>query len=341
MAKSFFLPPVTKDSKGQPRRVGFEFELGNLTIEDIADALHQHFGGTLNKISPFEVHILESDLGKIKVERDTQMLTSLGYRKWLSHNIGIDFSPGAEGELLEKEVDKLSRWLVPCEIVTQPLDFDQFDSLHQLVEILNANKAQGTQVALHYAFGLHINASVPDFSAGTLTAYLQAFLLMVDWIIQDANTDITRRFFTNFIDPFPFAYTCKILAAGYQPTIDQLIDDYLVHNATRNRPLDMLPIFYMISPEKVDAAVSDEEKGLIKGRPAFHYRLPDCRVGQDGWCVADEWNRWQIVETVAAHNEARAKLIELWNKEQSAFKLMPNNNWVDQVAGFIKDLDLN
>ncbi|MCG8669763.1 MAG: amidoligase family protein [Pseudomonadales bacterium] len=340
MPEEFRIPPVTTDAEGKPRGAGFEFELGNLTIEEIADALHKRFGGEQKKLSAFEVHLIDSALGKIKVERDTQLLTSLSYREWLG-SIGIDFSPGAEGEALEREVDKLSRWLVPCEIVTQPIGFDQLHLLHDLVEVFDEYKAQGTHMAPHYAFGLHINASTPDFAAETLLSYLQAFLLLADWIIQDAGTDITRRFFTNYIDPFPFVYARKILSASYQPGVEQLIEDYLEYNATRNRPLDMLPIFYMIAPDMVTNAIKEDERKLIKGRPAFHYRLPDCRVGQDGWSVADEWNRWQLVETIAAHHDSRAKLMELWDKEQSVFKLIPNTNWIKQMAGFIKDLELN
>lgn len=336
MTPAFNLPPVRTDSEGNPRRVGFELELGNLTIEQIAKEIHEHFGGDLKKASPFEMHVENSDLGKIKVERDTQMLTSLKYRDWLS-NIGIDFSPGAEGEMLEKEVDKLSRWLVPCEIVTQPLGFDQFEKLNDLVAILEEQEAQGTQVAIHYAFGLHLNPSTPDLSAKILLAYIQSTLLLVDWIIQDADTDFSRRFLTSYIDPFPAAYFRTILKPDYQPGVDELMQDYLAYNDTRNRPLDMLPIFCMIDEDRVVSGVNEDERALIKGRPAFHYRLPDCRVGEEGWSIAEEWNRWNLIEEIAADDDRRLALIKAWQEEQKTFKLIPGSHWAKKVDKFLKD----
>ena len=336
MEVAFKLPPIRTDKEGNPRRVGFELELGNLTIEQIAEAIHEQFGGNLNKKSAFEMHVENSALGKIKIERDTQLLTSLKYRDWLS-NIGIDFSPGAEGEMLEKEVDKLSRWLVPCEIVTQPLHFEQFEKLNDLVAILEAHEAEGTQHAFYYAFGLHLNPSAPDLTADTLLAYLQATLLLVDWIIDDADTDFSRRFLTSYIDPFPGAYFRTILKTDYKPGIDELMQDYLAYNDTRNRPLDMLPVFCMIDEDRVLAGVNDDEQKLVNARPAFHYRLPDCRVGEKGWSIAEEWNRWNLIEEIAADREKRMKLIRAWQQEQKRFKLIPGTQWVKEVDKFLKD----
>ena len=336
MKPTFKLPPVKTDSEGNPRRVGFELELGNLAIQEIAEAIHAQFGGNLKKKSPFEIFVENSSLGKVKILRDTQMLTSLKYRDWLT-NIGIDFSPGGEGEMLEREVDKLSRWLVPCEIVTQPLEFDDFEKLDQLVAVLEEHEGEGTQEALHYAFGLHLNPSSPDLTAKTLLAYIQSTLLLVDWIIDDADTDFSRRFLTSYIDPFPSAYYRAILKPDYQPGMDELMQDYLAYNDTRNRPLDMLPIFTMIDEDRIRSSVREDEKGLIKGRPAFHYRLPDCRVGEEGWSIAEEWNRWNLIEEVAADKDRRLKLIKAWQQEQKRFKLIPGAHWVKEVGKFLKD----
>ncbi len=336
MKCEFLKPPVWEDAQGQPRKAGFEFELGNLAVEEIAEGLQRYFGGTLEKRSPFEILLKDTRLGRVKILRDTQLLTSLQYREWLE-TIGVDFSPGAEGELLEREVDKLSRWLVPCEIVTDPLQFEQFPLLDELVRLLETHEAQGTQKALHYAFGLHINPAAPNLDSATLLAYLQAFVLVVEWIIQDAQTDLTRRFLTNYIDPFPQVYVRKILQAEYQPDVDTLVGDYLEYNATRNRPLDMLPIFCLLLPEKVSATINRNEQGLVKGRPAFHYRLPDCRVGKHNWRIADEWNRWYIVEVLAHHQALRQELLTLWVKEQKTLSLLPHVHWAQQVDKFIQE----
>ena len=53
--------------------------------------------------------------------------------------------------------------------------------------------AEGTQEALHYAFGLHINPEVPKMEVEVILPFVQAFLLMSDWIIDDSDTDFSRR----------------------------------------------------------------------------------------------------------------------------------------------------
>ena len=65
------------------------------------------------------------------------------------------------------------------------------------------------------------------------------------------------------------------------------IDDYLVENASRNRALDMLPVFAYLDEARIRAAVSD---GLIKARPTLHYRLPNCEIEQPGWDLHPAWN---------------------------------------------------
>lgn len=338
MKSHFRMPPVLDDCNGQPRGAGIEFELGNLSISQVADALQKALGGSQQKQSPFEIYLQDTRLGKIKIERDTRFLTSLQYREWLSM-LGIDFSPGAEGEKFEEEVDKLSRWLIPCEIVTQPIIFEDLITLNEMVNVLDNLGAEGTHESLYYAFGLHINASVPDWESQTLLAYLQSFLLLADWIIEDAQTDVTRRYFTKFIDPFPPDYVELILQSSYQPDIHQLMSDYLQHNPTRNRPLDMLPVFCMLDQNLVLKAVRKEEKQLIKGRPAFHYRLPDCRLGMKGWSVAAEWNRWQLVEVIANDHALRKRLITAWNKEMASFfSISHKSNWIEQMDQVVKDI---
>ena len=57
--------------------------------------------------------------------------------------------------------------------------------------------------------------------------------------------------------------------------------------------------------------VNDER---VKARPTFHYRLPDCRVNEPGWSVADAWNRWVYVESLAADTDLLAELIDACEK---------------------------
>lgn len=334
--KGFSLPKVQQNESGNERRAGFELEVGNISIEEVAKALHERLGGSLEKTSAYEFHIKELELGDLKIERDAQLLTSLKYRAWLE-DLGVDFSPGSDAEKVEQEVDKLSRGLIPCEIVTAPVPFSKFDQLQILVDVLNEVGAEGTQESLRYAFGLHLNPEVPALKVETLLAFVQTFLLMTDWIIDVSDTDFSRRFFTKFIDPFPADYAELILDQHYQPTMTQFMDDYLQHNPTRNRPLDMLPIFYEVDKERLMAALPEDQQCLIKGRPAFHYRLPDCRIGEEGWTMATEWNRWAIIEEIARVESLKEALITQWKKEYDSFAISHKTNWVKTVKAFLAE----
>ncbi|MGQ9426204.1 amidoligase family protein [Gilvimarinus sp. F26214L] len=337
MTRSFRLPPQVEDDKGEVRRVGFEFEVGNVGVKTLAEALAARLGGRVEMRSSFEAVLNDSALGRLKVERDTRLLTSLAYRDWLG-SVGVDFSPGSEGERWERSVDHLSRQLIPCEVVTGPIPMTELASLHQIVQVIESVEGEGTQMSIYYAFGLHMNPSIPSASSESLLAYLQSFLLLSDWIIEDAGTDFTRRFFTKYIDPFPKAYMEMVLDPLYQPDLQGLIRDYLRYNPTRNRSLDMLPIFVELDPDGVLAHVKESERSLIKGRPAYHYRLPDCRVGEPGWKLEDEWNRWQLVEVLAFDRAQRQDLLNAWQQEQARFRLSHRVPWLERVRQFAESV---
>jgi len=90
----------------------------------------------------------------------------------------------------------------------------------------------------------------------------------------------------------------------YQPDLDALIDDFLHFTPTRNRPLDMLPLFAWLDEDKVMQA--PVEKDLIKARPALHYRLPNCLIDEPDWSLSVPWNDWIEVERLAADSDALA-----------------------------------
>ena len=331
MRQHYLLPPKMKDKAGHPRRAGFEFEFGNLPIADTARALQEELGGELELRSPFEAVLRSSSLGELTVERDADLLKSVRYRRWLE-TLGVEFSPGTLAHEIETNIDNASRMLIPCEVVTQPIAFRRLEKLDSLVKTLDGLGAEGTQQSFIYAFGLHINVSIPDDSPVTLRNYLQAFLLLHAWIIEASSIDITRRFFTKYIDPFPQRYVELLLDNQYAPDIAGLINDYMEHNPTRNRALDMLPIFCELDRERVFAAVNPEERKLVKGRPAFHYRLPDCKVNVPGWSVADPWNQWIYVEKVASNDALREELIDAWRKSNRKMSITPAAAWVARLT---------
>lgn len=331
MTEQYRLPPRLTDESGQPRKAGFEFEFGNLPITRTARALHQALGGELDIMSPFEAVLRDCNMGRLKIERDANLLKSVRYRRWLE-SLGIEFSPGSFAHDIETNIDNASRILIPCEVVTEPIAFEQLGKLDALIETLIGLGAEGTQHSLIYAFGLHINPSIPDRSPTTLTRYIQAFLLLYTWIIDSSEIDLTRRFLTKYIDPFPQDYAELMLDNTYQADTDKLIDDYLKHNPTRNRALDMLPILCELDSERVLRGINEDERELVKGRPAFHYRLPDCKVNQVDWTAAGAWNRWVFVEALAADEALLAELIGEWRKSNASFSVTPRTSWAIRLT---------
>ena len=155
---------------------------------------------------------------------------------------------------------------------------------------------------------------------------------MYTWIIESSEIDITRRFLTKYIDPFPQEYMDLVLDSAYQPDLNSLITDYIKHNPTRNRALDMLPIFFQLDQDAVLQGVNEDERKLVKGRPAFHYRLPDCKINEPGWSAKAAWNRWVFVETLAADEALLAELIEAWHTSNSSFSIAPQISWAIRLT---------
>lgn len=334
MEQHYLLPPVVAGPDGEPRKVGFEFEFGNLPILRTAEALQHALGGDLEVKTPFEAILSNSSLGRLKIERDANLLKSVRYRKWLEQ-LGVEFQPGSLGHEIETNIDNASRGLIPCEVVTAPIALSDLGTLDTLVSTLNTLGAEGTQDSLIYAFGLHINPSLPAADANTLLRYLQAFMLLFAWIIAATDIDLTRRYLTKYIDPFPREYMSLILDQHYAPDMDDFIDDYMAHNATRNRALDMLPILRHLDEARVIQALPDDEHALVKARPAFHYRLPDCKINLPGWSVAAAWNHWVFIEKLAADKALLNELIGAWRASNDKFSLAPNSAWALSLTSLL------
>lgn len=327
MQGDYRLPLRRYDAHGQLRRAGFEFEVGNLPVTGTATALQEALGGELEDLSPFEAILHDSSVGKLKIERDAAILKSVKYRRWLE-KLGVDFAPGGVAHGLEANLDNASRNLVPCEVVTGPVPLVALDQLDELVKTLAGLGAEGTGSSPFYAFGMHINPSIPDDTAETLRRYIQAYLLLNDWIILVSSIDITRRYLTKYIDPYPDEYEELVLEPSYSPDLKGLIDDYMTHNPTRNRALDMLPIFVHLRPELVAAKLNKDEEHLVSGRPAFHYRLPDCDISEPDWSAATAWNQWVCVENLAADQALLLEMIAEWQETRERYSMARSARWV-------------
>lgn len=293
------LPPQPHTDSGAVRRVGLEFEMAHAGIEVLADAVRQRFGGEIAAHTPYEHEVTGAEFGTWKLELDWSFLQAWARSERATASPFDDLE-----EVLEDLLRRGSEHFVPYEVVSPPIPMTELGAIDRLVAELRARGARGTSYGLNYAFGMQLNVELPDTGAGTIVDYLKAFACLHDWLKKRAKVDITRRL-TAFFGPYPTAYVRRLVEPDYRPGRDELIADYLYDNPTRNRALDLLPLFKHLDADTVLAAVPDHR---VKPRPALHYRLPDCRIDLPEWGLRPTWDDWLAVEHLAAD---RAALDEL------------------------------
>ncbi len=302
-------PPAPRNARGQIRRVGVEIEFAGLPPADTAHLVRELFGGELNAVSPHRLRVDNTRWGRFVIELDTQYAhpdrealdhQAEGDDEWARHRhqLRVEFH-----EKTRELIGDMVTGLVPTEIVCPPVPWNELDELDRLFDALREHGAKGTDASLLYGFGLHLNPEIASPASHDIHAMLRAYLLLAPWLREQIQVDITREVLPH-ANPFPRDYALKVLAANYRPGLLGLIDDYLDHNPTRNRELDMLPLFAHLCPEHPHELLHSE---LTQPRPTFHYRLPDAQLSQPGWGAVSEWNRWVEVEKLAADRRALAK----------------------------------
>jgi len=282
---------------GTTRSVGIEVEFAAVTARDAARIVQQMFGGSLVTEDPHRHHIQGSEIGDFTCELDTQH-AHRPYNK--TGNMS-----GFQAEM-RKLFGDISSLVMPCEIICPPVPFTDIARIDALVAKLTSVGAVGTRASPFYAFGAQLNPEIVRPDAGDITATLKAYILLSPWLRAVMGLDLTRRAMA-FADPFPAVYIARLLAPDYWPDQAGLIGDYLDANLTRNRELDMLPLFAHLDPALVRARLDDPR---IKPRPTYHYRLPDANIGEAGWSLCLEWNRWVIVDRLAADRTLLAAMAE-------------------------------
>ncbi len=291
-----FLPlPRLRTEGGAIRRTGVEIELAGLSETEAADLVVRRFGGTVQPAGPFEVVVERSALGEVQIYLDTRL------RK-----------DGAEG-LARLGLDRIGREVIPLEIVTEPLASDRLDMLTALAGDLRAAGAVGSGGGVLFGFGVHFNIEDTACRVETIRPVLTAFALLEDWLRLAYPIDGARRVLP-FVDPYPRRFVRALLDLPPEADLAALIDLYLAHTPSRNRGLDMLPLFRHVDAARVARALPPEARG--GARPAYHFRLADSRVDEPDWTLAFEWNRWVLVERVADDADLLAHLAEGWRTHQ-------------------------
>lgn len=324
-SRAYARPPVSQAYSGKPRHVGVEIELTGPEVELLVDRVEGVFGGQRRHISDVEWEVSESGLGTFRIEVDFDLLKRVARHEkesgeWLD-------------TLASKALGSLSKGIVPCEIVSPPIPLSRLHEIDRLIDVLRRDGAKGTRDSIWNAFGLHLNVEAPSLSAESLLAYLRAYLCLHDWLVEVERVDIKRRI-APYINPFGNDYVRHVLAPDYAPDLPTLIDDYLLFNPTRNRALDMLPLFTFIDEPRVRATVTSR---LVRARPTYHYRLPNCEIDDGSWALHTAWNHWCQVEWLAHDHNRLRKICALLLEHLDGFTPDLFDPWKDKIKPWLID----
>lgn len=297
------------DSDGSERKAGYEFEFTGVEINRAAELLKKLYGGEIHKLSTWESEVRDTQFGTFKLELDAQLLRDKKYETLLK-KVGIDLSDMKDSESFEDSLKEVASSVVPFEIITPPIPLSDMGELEKLIDHLRKMKAKGTGSSIIYAFGMHINPQIPDSSAESLLNHLRAYVMLDPWIRKDADINISRKL-TPFINEYKDEYIRLILNPDYKPDLDQLIKDYFKYENSRNRPLDMLPVFMHLNENLTQSMI---EETITSSRPTYHYRLPNCSLEDEKWSLASEWNRWVLVEIMASDEQKLNQYSRAWLK---------------------------
>jgi hypothetical protein len=317
-------PPWLDNAEGEMRRVGVELEMSGLGLDALAACVAGFFELEIRSRGRYE-RVLEGDpAGDWVVELDYDLLKRLG-----RETRDDDTLEGEIGQAAEDALAWAAEAIVPVEVVGPPLPLERLGEVEGLIVRLREAGAKGTSDSLLNAFGMQLNPEVPGTDPDTIAACLKAFLCLADWLVARADINLARRV-TSYVDPFPPDYIRKVIASDYRPDLSVLIDDYLAHNPTRNRMLDMLPLFLFLDEERVRTVTQDP---LVKARPTFHYRLPDCEIHKPDWGLYLAWNDWVEVERLAADKARLNGCCAAYR----AFLDRPLERWLDAWKDVLED----
>lgn len=330
----FTMPPVTHNAGGRERCVGYEIEYAGVDLDSSAEIVFKIAGGRLEHTNPFHYDLQDTEYGDFSIEVDASILHEQAYEKYLTQ-AGIDIDELELRGPLEKMLRSVAAIAVPNEIVTPPLPLSHMQLIDDIREALVGARARGTSESVLYGFGVHVNPELPAADAGSLLAHMRAFCLLYDWICKQSKVDWSRRI-GPYIKPWPDDYIKLLMQDDYKPARAQLADDYVKYVPSRNHALDMLPALTYIEGERLLEQV--KEPDLIKPRPAFHYRLPNCLIGDPDWRIAHEWHYWAMIEQLAANDSVLQTMMDDWRQYESSWLQHLLHSWPGIVDGLVQKL---
>lgn len=308
--------PQPHNSRGTPRSTGVEIEFANLTESQTAAIVQSLWGGTIDARSEHDITVTDGIFGDVQIELDI-------------------FLRDQAGSVVANKLLGWSRAVIPVEIVTAPLAPDDIAQCDILIDALVRAGAKGSQEGILFGFGVHLNPEVTAETADAILPTLRAYALIEDWLRAIDPVDPSRRLLP-FVDPWPRKLVDVLADHSADWTLADLTRSYLDLSPTRNRGLDLLPLLTHLHPDLVAEALPDAPKS---GRPTFHYRLPEARLGDAGWSVAYEWNRWVLVERIAADAGLLDDLTRAWHEHRTPLA-NSRGGWAAIVSEHLDSADI-
>ena len=294
------------------RRVGVEIEFAGLSVEQAAAVLQQHWGGEIERAHERALQLKGSALGKIEVELDIALK-----RQWTE-----DLAEQVLGDL------------IPVEVITDPLPQTALPQVEMLAAQLCSAGALGTREKLAYGFGIHFNVELPQDDGAALISTARAYGLCEDWLRAADPLDPARRVLP-FVAPWPRPFVAA-LAGGVDWSLRELARACAQLAPSRQYGLDLLPALQHFCPDELAEVHPDHLKG---GRPVFHYRLPETRLGEADWSLAYEWNRWCVIEHVATDPALLEGLSKDWTVLNGPLSRL-SGSWAEHVGGVLSSSSL-
>ncbi|MDX1633456.1 MAG: amidoligase family protein [Marinobacter sp.] len=320
------MPRRQYTASGDERRVGVEIEISGLKYHKLVALAADLLAGKAREVSRF-VSTIDAPVGEFVVELDSEPVKDLDLR-----DERLPESVRELGGHAMDLIDAAAEMIVPLEIISPPMPLSELEQIEVLCNRLREAGAVGSREAILYAFGLQLNPELPDLEPDTLVRYLRAFAALYDWLKSRHQLDLSRKF-TTYIEPWHSDYVDVLIAEDYEPDMVTLMEDYLRDNPTRNRALDLLPLFSHLNDDLLRQHVQDPR---IKARPTLHYRLPDCDIDNPRWHFSTVWNDWVVLEQLA---DNAADLQELTMLFRDSRKLSFGNltrSWKDHCHRWLE-----
>ncbi|MBL3554863.1 MULTISPECIES: amidoligase family protein [Marinobacter] len=326
MSNRCSMPDIMRTDDGKERKVGVEIELSGLGYEALVSLSSRLLGGEAKPVSRY-VSEISTEVGSFTIELDSDPIKDLDLQ-----DQRLPESVRELGGQAMSVIDAAAEKIVPLEIISPPLPLSELERIEKLCDELRKAGALGSREAIYYAFGLQLNPELPDLKASTLVRYLQAFAALYEWLKARHQIDLSRKL-TSYIEPWSSTYIDLLVAEDYDPDMDQLMKDYLHYNPTRNKALDLLPLFAHINGDLLSEYVKDER---IKSRPTLHYRLPDCDIDNPLWHFSTVWNDWVVLEQLAANAGDLAELVSEFRKSRKLSFHNLTHSWVDTAEQWLQ-----